>query len=134
MTTLPLKHGGTTVTVLHQTENAYGDRAWVDGETVPGCLDFPGYSTTGRISFRSESTTSGEDVVTQTRTVYMPFDTQVRAVDRILIHPPGVAVVPPEDTVTRRLNTYDVLGEPMHWRNVLTGWAPATEVALIRIA
>lgn len=132
MTTLPLKSGGTTVTILHPTEDAWGDKTWADGDTIAGCLDFPSFSSTGRISYRAESTITGADIVTETRTLYMPFGTVVGPLDRILIHPDGQPDVPTDPEV-RRHNTYDILGEPMQWKNILTGWAPACEVALIRI-
>jgi hypothetical protein len=56
MPTLPLRSGGTTVTFQTATESPYGDRVYVDRITITGCLMFPGFSTTGRISTRSEST------------------------------------------------------------------------------
>lgn len=133
MPTLPLRSGGTTVTFQTATESPYGDRVYVDRVTITGCLMFPGFSTTGRISTRSESTDGGADVVTDARTVYAPYGSDVRATDRALIHPIGMATIPSNDTVTRREAAYQVMGNPMQWRNELTGWAPACEIALIKV-
>lgn len=131
--TLPLKTGGTTVTILDMVENALGDKTWTDGKTVQGCMFFPSFSTTGRVSLRSEQTAGGSDVVNASRTLYMPFDTKVGPTSRVLIHPPGIDDIEDVDAKARREGTYDVLGEPMFWRNQLTGWAPCCEVALVRI-
>jgi hypothetical protein len=132
MPSLPLKVGGTTITTQTATQNNRGDRVYVDRETIVGCLMFPSFSTTGRMSTRSEST-GGGDVVMDNRTVYAPFGVDVRATDRVLLHPDGMATIDPADTALRRRIAYQVLGEPMQWRNALTGWAPACEIGLQRI-
>jgi hypothetical protein len=133
MPSLPLKVGGTTITTQTATQNNRGDRVYVDRETIVGCLMFPSFSTTGRMSTRSESTGGGGDVVMDNRTVYAPFGVDVRATDRVLLHPDGMATIDPADTALRRRIAYQVLGEPMQWRNALTGWAPACEIGLQRI-
>jgi hypothetical protein len=67
-------------------------------------------------------------------TLYMPHGSDVGPTDRVLLHPEGMAVIPADDAVTRRENAYQILGEPMAWKNALTGWAPAVEVALVRVS
>lgn len=131
--TLPLKVGGTTVTVQRMVEDAYGDHAYTDAFTVDGCMTFPSFSTSGRVAWRSENTSGGQDVVTQMTTLYMPYGSDVRPTDRLLLHPDGMEVVAQDDVVTRKENTFQVLGEPMPWKNMLTGWSPALEVALTRV-
>jgi hypothetical protein len=133
MPALPLKVGGTTITTQTATQNNRGDRVYVDRETITGCLMFPSFSTTGRMSTRAESTGGGGDIVMDNRTVYAPFGVDVRATDRVLLHPDGMATIDPADTALRRRIAYQVLGEPMQWRNALTGWAPACEIGLQRI-
>lgn len=133
MPTLPLKVGGTTITVQTATQNARGDRVYADRLTIEGCLMFPSFSTTGRVSPRAESTAGGNDVVTDQRTVYAPYGSDVRATDRVLIHPEGMATIDPNATALRRRIAYQVLGEPMQWKNALTGWTPACEIALQKV-
>jgi hypothetical protein len=133
MPTLPLKVGGTTITVQTSVQNPRGDHTYTDRVTIPGCLMFPSFSVTGRISTRSESNAGGADVVTDNRTVYAPFGSDVRATDRVLIHPDGMATIDPADTALRKRIAYQVLGEPMQWKNALTGWTPACEIALNRV-
>jgi hypothetical protein len=133
MTTLPLKSGGTTITILHPLRTAYGDTSWDDGKTITGCMYFPSFSNRGRIMWRGEQTANGDDVVLAMRTLYMPFDTVIAATDRVLVHPPGLDLISQIDDLTRREGTYDVMGEPMYWQNQLTGWAPCCEVALLRV-
>ena len=136
MTTLPLKTGGTTVTILHEDEDSNGDRTWTDGATINGCLEFPSFSNSGRVTWRSERQDSGSDVVTESRTCYLPFDTVVGPTDRILIHPDGDTSTDAThlDAAYRRENSFDILGEPMYWKNMLTGWAPVCECALVRVS
>jgi hypothetical protein len=134
MTTLPLKTGGTTVTILHETQDTNGDKTWADGVTITGCLQFPSFSNSGRVTWRSERQTSGSDVVTDSRTLYMPFGTTVGPTDRILIHPDGQNDPATLDAAYRREHSYDILGEPMQWQNMLTGWAPVCECALVRVS
>jgi hypothetical protein len=137
MTTLPLKTGGTTVTVLHEQEDTNGDKTWVDGATINGCLEFPSFSNSGRVTWRSERQTSGSDVVTDSRTAYLPYDAVVGPVDRLLLHPVGDDLATDAthlDAAYRREHSYDILGEPMYWKNQLTGWAPVCECALVRIS
>jgi hypothetical protein len=133
MPTLPLKVGGTTITVQTSVQNPRGDRVYTDRVTIAGCLMFPSFSTTGRISPRSESLANGADVVTDSRTVYAPYGSDIRPTDRVLIHPDGMATIDPADAALRKRIAYQVLGEPMQWRNALTGWAPACEIGLQRI-
>lgn len=132
MPTLPLRTGGTTITVQTAAENPYGDREYTDRVTIPGCLMFPSFSTTGRISYRSENSGGGADVVTDARTVYAPYGSDVRPTDRVLIHPVGVATIPANDPMRREI-AYQVMGNPMQWKNALTGWAPACEIALVKV-
>jgi hypothetical protein len=131
--TLPMRSGGTTITILHETQDAFGDRTWVDGQTIQGCLFFSAFNTSGRILWRGEQTSSGDDVVTAMRTLYLPYEVTILPTDRVLIHPDGVDSITEIDDTMRRENTYDVMGEPMKWRNGLTGWAPCTEAALLRV-
>jgi hypothetical protein len=133
MATLPLRTGGTTITIQSAVTDAQGDRVYTDRLTVSGCLMFPSFSTTGRISYRSEQSGQGADVVTDSRTVYAPFGTDVSATDRVLIHPAGMATIDPANTALRKRIAYQVMGEPMQWTNALTGWSPACEIALTRV-
>lgn len=133
MAQLPLKTGGTTITVQSAVQNSRGDRVYTDRVTIAGCLMFPSFSPTGRITYRSEQSGGGADVVTDARTVYAPFGTDVGPTDRVLIHPDGMATIDPADTALRKRIAYQVMGEPMQWTNELTGWSPACEIALTRI-
>lgn len=132
--TLPLKVGGTTVTIQEMVEDSFGDHVYTDVQTITGCMMFPSFSTSGRVVWRAENTAGGQDVITQMVTVYLPYGTNVKATGRVLIHPDGMDVIAPDDTLTRKENAYQVMGNPMPWKNALTGWAPATEVALLRIS
>jgi hypothetical protein len=131
--TLPLRSGGQTVTILHEVQDAYGDKTWVDGQTIIGCMSFPAFSNRGRISWRMENTAGGDDIIMSIKTLYLPYDVTISGTDRVLIHPDGVDSITEIDDQQRHDGTYDVMGDPMYWKNGLTGWAPCCEAALVRI-
>jgi hypothetical protein len=126
--------GDVRVTVQRSATDWRGDETYTDHHVIEGCLEVPSFSTTGRISTRAER----DGVLTDSRTIYVPYKSDVLATDRVVIHPDGMLVLPPADTPEgieiRRVNGYQVLGRPMDWSDPLSGWQPGTEVALMKVS
>jgi hypothetical protein len=126
--TLPVRQGGINILVQRTTFDRYNDRTYTDHHIITGCLEFIGFSTTGRINPNSEL----ENSVTDRRTVYAPFGADIQATDRIILL--GQATVAPAaNDPIRKTAAYQVLGKPMDWENPLTGWSPGTEVGLEKV-
>ncbi len=125
---IPLPFGQIRVTVQHTVTDEFNDPTYTDAFQIDGCLEFPGFSVRGGQRGNEES-----NVVTDQRTLYLPPEApEVLATDRIIIHPPGVALIPAGSPL-RRTNAYQVIGRPMEWVHAMTGWAPGIEVALQRV-
>lgn len=114
---------GLRVTVQRGAADRYNDRTYADHHQVDGCIDYPTAST-------EDGLTNAH--VTNFRELLCPFQPDILATDRVLIHPAGVNTVPANDPI-RKTNTYQVVGSPKDWQNPYTGWAPGTQVSLERI-
>jgi len=124
---MPLANGaGVRVTVIRVVIDDWNDEKLTDSHQIDGCIEYRAGST--------ETTSGGQDVLSDYRTLLAPPGSDITYTDRVLIHPPGVDLVPAGDTATRKANTYQVNGRPVDWTNPLTGWSPGMQVDLVRIA
>jgi hypothetical protein len=125
---LPVRQGGVNILVQRTTFDRYNDRTYTDHHIIEGCLEFVGFSTTGRISTNTEV----ENSVMDRRTIYAPFNADILPTDRVILIGQD-KVFPPANDPRRRTAAYQVLGQPMDWQNPLTGWSPGTEVGLEKV-
>lgn len=131
---MPLPAGGITITVQRSQRNEWDDVTYTDSHQIRGCMDYPTGSSGNRTGSGEANGVGGGEVLTEARTLLLPPGSDVRHTDRILIHPPGVAVVPAGDTAIRQANVYQVVARPVDWRNWLTGWSPGMQVDLERVS
>lgn len=111
------------ITVQRGTPDRFNDTVYADHHQIDNCIDYP--------------TGAGEQGLSNThvtdyRELLCPFESDILATDRVLIHPAGMATVPSNDPA-RKTNTYQVVGPAKDWQNPFTGWAPGTQVSLERI-
>lgn len=104
---------GDTVTVIRSTPGGtdqYGDPKTSTIERIPiqGCAVAPRFS--------SDMTDRGRDGVVIGKTVYPPAGADIRATDRLELEG----------------DLYEIDGEPIEWRNPISGDAPGGEIALRR--
>lgn len=78
----------------------------------------------------SAETLNSSDTVVDQPTVYLPVDTDVTAVDAVIIEP---ALDDNGDPVAGTGVRYDVDGDPKVWVSPFTRWAPGVEVRLRRV-
>lgn len=124
---MPLPNGvGVRVTVIRVVIDEWNDEHLTDHHQIDGCLEYRAGS--------NETTSRGQDVLSDYRTLLVPPGEDVLYTDRILIHPPGVLLVPANDKATRKANTYAVNGRPVDWTNPFSGWNPGMQVDLLKVA
>jgi hypothetical protein len=119
---------GERVTVQRGTPDRFNDMVYTDDHQIDGVIIYPTSAT-------EQGTTNTS--VTDNREMLAPPGSDVRYVDRILIHPRGgdglpVATVAADDPI-RKVNTYQVLGAGQDWQNPFTGWHPGMQFSLERI-
>lgn len=105
----------TTITVVRPGElDQHGDPVDPDAEpethTVEDCVIAPRSDR--------EDATRGETVIVGL-TLYAPFGADIRATDQVVLGTPWS-------------DTFDVVGEPGHWKNPFTHREAGVEVALVR--
>lgn len=107
---------GETVQVLTAgtTTDPYSGEETPSWEETPTSVDVSGVAVEPRPS--GEPLQDARNQVTSGFTLYMP---------------PGTAITP-QNRVSVRGVTYDVLGEPADWRSPFTGWAPGIVVQVER--
>jgi hypothetical protein len=129
---IPLPFGGVRITVQRTTYDKLNDPTYTDHHQIDGCVEFAGTSVTGR---GTRSGSEDANVVTDSRTLYAPTGSDILDSDRLLIHPPGMDLIPTEGIgkVIRRSHAYQVDGRPVDWTHGLTGWQPGMELVLKRV-
>lgn len=103
--TLPLPHGGVTVTVQRATFDRFNDATYADHHDIPGCIEYPQESTEANMA------------VTDARVLLVPHASDILATDRVRLG--GLA--------------YQVQGLPQDWIDPFTGWTPGMRVFLERV-
>lgn len=103
--TLPLSHGGITITVQRATFSRFNDATYADHHTIPGCIEYP------------QESTEVDMAVTDARIVLVPHASDILATDRIRLG--GL--------------DYQVQGLPKDWTDPFTGWEPGMQVSLVRV-
>lgn len=128
---IPLPFGGIRITVQRSSYDEFNDPTYTDHHQIDGCVDFTGTSVTGR---GGRTGTEQNNVVTDSRTLYAPPGSDIQDSDRVLIHPPGVALIPTDAAgqILRRKIAYQV-ERPVDWTHGLTGWRPGMELVLRRV-
>ncbi len=125
MMPMPGAPGAVRITVIRVTVDGWGDETLADSHQIDGCMEYRAGS--------NETTAGGQDVLSDYRTLLLPPGSDLGYTDRVLIHPPGVDIVPANDKATRRANTYQVQGRPVDWTNPLTGWSPGMQADLLKV-
>ena len=104
--TLPLPHGGISITVQRATYSRFNDATYTDHHDISGCIEYP------------QESTEADAAVTDNRVLLVPHASDIVATDRV------------------RMNglLYQVQGLPQDWADPFTGWTPGMRVFLERVS
>jgi len=105
LVTLPLSHGGVTITVQRATFDRFNDATYTDHHDIAGCIDYP------------QDSTEVDSAVTDRRVVLVPHASDILPTDRVKL---GTLV-------------YQVQALPKDWTDPFTGWQPGMQVVLERV-